>query len=67
MKKNFCNQIIKKGSKVFTDILIVSRMSPLRKPHFFKMLKDTGSPEKWIMLDRQWKLRLYTDRPCDRL
>lgn len=60
MMKNFYNHIIKKISDVFTDIPIVSRM----KRFIFRFICVAG---KWVRQSRQWKLRLYTDRPYDRL
>lgn len=60
MMKNFYNHIIKKVSDVFTDIPLVSRM----KRFIFRFICVAG---KWINQSRQWKLRLYTDRPYDRL
>ena len=60
MMKNFYNHIIKKVSDVFTDISIVSGM----KRFIFKFICVAG---KWIRQSRQWKLRLYTDRPYDQL
>jgi hypothetical protein len=60
MMKNFYNHIIKKVSDVFTDIPIVSRM----KRFIFRFICVAG---KWIRQSRQWKLRLYTDRPYERL
>lgn len=60
MMKNFYNHIIKKVSDVFTDIPVVSRM----KRFIFRFICVSG---KWIRQSRQWKLRLYTDRPYDRL
>jgi hypothetical protein len=60
MMKNFYNHFIKKVSKVFTDIPLTSRM----KRFIFRFICVAG---KWIRQSRQWKLRLYTDRPYDQL
>ena len=60
MMKNFYNHIIKKVSDVFADVPLVSRM----KRFIFRFICVAG---KWIRQSRQWKLRLYTDRPYDRL
>ena len=60
MMKNFYNYFIKKVSAVFKDIPSTSRI----KRFIFKFICVAG---KWIKQSRQWKLRLYTDRPYDRL
>lgn len=60
MMKNFYNHFIKKVSKVFTDIPLTSRM----KRFIFRFICVAG---KWIRQSRQWKLRLYTDRPYEKL
>jgi len=60
MMKNFYNHIIKKVSEVFTDIPIVSRM----KRFIFRFICVAG---KWVRQSRQWKLRLYTERPYEKL
>jgi hypothetical protein len=60
MMKNFYNYFIKKVSAVFKDIPSTSRI----KRFIFKFICVAG---KWIRQSRQWKLRLYTDRPYDRL
>ncbi|HPO68044.1 MAG TPA: transposase [Paludibacteraceae bacterium] len=60
MMKNFYNYFIKKLSEVFKDIPSTSRM----KRFIFKFICVAG---KWIRQSRQWKLRLYTDRPYDQL
>ena len=60
MIKNFYNHFIKKVSEVFTDIPLTSRM----KRFLFRFICVAG---KWIRQSRQWKLRLYTDRPYEKL
>jgi len=60
MMKNFYNYFIKKVSAVFKDIPSTSRI----KRFIFKFICVAG---KWIRQSRQWKLRLYTDRPYDQL
>ena len=60
MMKNFYNHFIKKVSDVFTDIPLRSRM----KRFIFGFICVAG---KWIKQSRQWKLRLYTDRPYEKL
>lgn len=60
MMKNFYNHIIKKVSEVFTDIPLGSRM----KRFIFRFICVAG---KWIRQSRQWKLRLYTERPYEKL
>lgn len=60
MMKNFYNHYIKKVSKAFADIPSTSRM----KRFVFRFICVAG---KWIKQSRQWKLRLYTNRPYDLL
>ena len=60
MMKNFYNHFIKKVSEVFTDIPFKSRM----KRFIFRFICVAG---RWIKQSRQWKLRLYTDRPYEKL
>jgi len=60
MIKNFYNYIICKVSKVFTDILPISRL----KRFLFKFIYVPG---RWIYRSRQWILGLYTDRPYEKL
>ncbi len=60
MMKNFYNHIIKKVSEVFTDIPLGSRM----KRFIFRFICVAG---KWVRQSRQWKLRLYTERPYEKL
>jgi hypothetical protein len=60
MVKNFYNYFVRKTAEVFTDILPTSRI----KRFIFRFISVCG---KWIYQGRQWKLRLYTDRPYERL
>ena len=60
MMKNFYNHFIKKVSEVFPEIPLRSRM----KRFVFRFICVAG---KWIKQSRQWKLRLYTDRPYEQL
>jgi hypothetical protein len=60
MIKNFYNCIVRKVSEVFTDILPTSRL----KRFLFKFICVPG---QWIRRSRQWILRLYTDRPYEKL
>jgi len=56
MIKNFFNYIVEKVSEVFDDIQPTSRL----KRFLFRFICVAGI---WIKQSRQWKLRLYTDRP----
>jgi hypothetical protein len=60
MMKNFYNYFIAKVSAVFNDIPVTSRI----KKFIFRFITVSG---KWIKQSRQWKLRLYTDRPYEKL
>jgi hypothetical protein len=60
MAKNFYNYFIAKVSTVFKDIPVTSRI----KKFIFRFITVPG---KWIKQSRQWKLRLYTDRPYEKL
>lgn len=60
MMKNFYNYLINKVSKVFEDIPSTSRI----KRFIFSFISVAG---KWIRQSRQWKLKLYTDRPYEKL
>ena len=60
MMKNLYNHFIKKVSEVFPEIPLRSRM----KRFVFRFICVAG---KWIKQSRQWKLRLYTDRPYEQL
>ena len=58
--KNFYNYIIKKVAEVFTDIPSTSRL----KRFIFRFICVCG---KWVYRGRQWILKLYTDRPYDKV
>jgi len=60
MIKNFYNYIVRKVSKVFTDIMPTSRL----KRFIFRFI---CVPAKWVYRSRQWTLNLYTDRPYEKL
>jgi hypothetical protein len=60
MIKNFYNYIVRKVSKVFTDILPTSRL----KRFIFRFICVPG---RWYYRGRQWTLGLYTDRPYEKL
>jgi len=60
MMKNFYNYFINKVAAGFKDISPTSRI----KRFIFKFICVAG---KWIRQSRQWKLRLYTDRPYDQM
>ena len=60
MIKNFYNYIIRKVSKVFTELLPTSRL----KRFIFKFI---CVPARWFYRGRQWKLGLYTDQPYEKL
>jgi hypothetical protein len=60
MMKNFYNYFIAKVSAVFEDIPATSRI----KKFIFRFITVSG---KWIKQSRQRKLRLYTDRPYEKL
>ncbi|MDR0794606.1 MAG: transposase, partial [Tannerella sp.] len=60
MIKNFYNYIVRKVSKVFTDILPTSRL----KRFIFRFICVPG---RWYYRSRQWTLGLYTDRPYEKL
>lgn len=60
MAKNFYNYLLRLVSKVFKDIPPTSRL----KRFIFRFI---CTPGKWVFQGRQWKLRLYTDRPYERL
>lgn len=60
MVKNFYNYLVKKVSEVFDDILPTSRL----KRFIFRFICVSG---RWIKQSRQWILRLYTDRPYEKL
>jgi hypothetical protein len=58
--KNFYNYMIQLVSMVFEDIKPTSRL----KRFIFRFISVSG---KWVYQSRQWKLRLYTDRPYEKL
>lgn len=60
MIKNFYNYFIVKVSEVFKDIPAISRI----KRFIFRFICVSG---KWFRQSRQWKLRLYTDKPYEKL
>ena len=60
MMKNFYNYLIQKVSEVFEDIPSTSRI----KRFIFRFISVSG---KWVRQSRQWKLKLYTDRPYEKL
>jgi len=60
MIKNFYNYIVKKVSEVFTDIPSTSRL----KRFIFRFINVCG---QWIYRSRQWILKLYTDRPYEKV
>jgi len=60
MVKNFYNWLIEKISNVFTDLLPISRL----KRFIFRFITVSG---KWMKQGRQWILKLYTDRPYEKL
>jgi len=60
MIKNFYNYLIRKVSKVFTDIPPTSRL----KRFIFRFICVPG---RWYYRGRQWTLGLYTDRPYEKL
>jgi hypothetical protein len=60
MMKNFYNYFIGLLSKVFGNINPTSRI----KHFIFNFISVAG---KWIYTGRQWILKLYTDRPYQRI
>jgi len=60
MLKNFYLYITQNISKIFKDILPTTRL----KRFIFRFICVSG---RWVYQNRQWKLRLYTDRPYERL
>ena len=60
MLKNFYLYILANISKFFKDISPTTRL----KRFIFRFICVSG---RWIYQNRQWKLRLYTDRPYERL
>jgi len=59
MIKNFYNYVIQKVSEVFDDMQPTSRL----KKFLFRFICVAGT---WIKQSRQWKLRLYTNRPYEK-
>jgi len=60
MLKNFYLYILSKISKVFENIPPTTRL----KRFIFRFICVAG---RWVYQNRVWKLRLYTDRPYERL
>lgn len=60
MAKNFYNYFVEKVSKVFDDIKPTTRL----KGFIFRFISVAG---KWTFSGRQWALKLYTDRPYEKL
>jgi len=60
MIKNFYNYVLKKVSKVFADIEQSTRL----KRFVFRFIAVAG---KWKYQGRQWILKLFTNRPYERL
>lgn len=58
--KNFYNYFVAKVAKVFEDIQPTTRL----KRFIFRFISVAG---KWVYSSRQWKLKLYTDRPYQAL
>ncbi|MDR2972462.1 MAG: IS1380 family transposase [Bacteroidales bacterium] len=58
MLKNFYNYLVRKVSKVFTDILPTSRL----KRFIFRFIEVSG---RYVYRGRQWILQLYTNRPYE--
>jgi len=60
MIKNFYLYIVQNVSKFFNDISLKTRL----KRFIFRFI---SVPARWVFQNRQWKLRLYTDCPYERL
>ena len=60
MLKNFYLYIVAHISKYFKEISPTTRL----KRFIFRFICVAG---RWVYQNRQWKLRLYTDRPYERL
>lgn len=60
MIKNFYNFVLEKISKVFTNITTSTRL----KHFIFRFISVAG---KWVFQGRRWILKLYTNRPYERL
>ncbi len=60
MIKNFYNFVLEKISNVFTNITTSTRL----KRFIFRFISVSG---KWVFQGRRWILKLYTNRPYERL
>jgi len=60
MIKNFYNYVLKKVSRIFTDIKPTTRL----KRFVFRFIAVAG---KWRYQGRQWILKLFTNRPYEQL
>jgi hypothetical protein len=60
MLKNFYNYLLKKVSKVFTNIAPTSRL----KRFIFRFITVAG---RYVYRARQWILQLYTNRPYEKV
>jgi hypothetical protein len=60
MLKNFYLYVVQNVSKFFEDISPKTRL----KRFIFRFISVPG---RWVFQNRQWKLRLYTDRPYEKL
>jgi len=58
--KSFYQHVVLKISKFFKDILPTTRL----KRFIFRFISVAG---RWVYQNRQWKLRLYTQRPYERI
>lgn len=58
--KNFYNYMVAKISEVFSEIKPTTRL----KRFIFRFISVSG---KWIYTARQWILKLYSDKPYERL
>lgn len=58
--KNFYDYLVAKISEVFSEIKPTTRL----KRFIFRFISVSG---KWIYTSRQWVLKLYSDRPYERL
>jgi hypothetical protein len=58
--KNFYQYILPRISKVFKNLSPTTRL----KRFIFRFICVAG---RWVYQNRQWKLKLYTDRPYERL
>ena len=60
MIKNFYNFVLERISKVFTNITTSTRL----KRFIFRFISVAG---KWVFQGRRWILKLYSNRPYERL